>query len=166
MTVDIVVRKEPSYHVISKSYVGPYSGGEMMKDEVYALSKWAKKSDLETGKWFFYELDDPDTPEGSRRWEACIEVKGRPKTRPPKGIETKELPSQLVASVVFDPDRVAMRLVYHGIEGWLQWRTKFGEFEEAGPTREVYVDDPWKNKKAWANADVQVPIRKIKPTKL
>ncbi len=83
MTVDIVVRKEPRYEVISKSYVGPYSGADMMKDEFYALSKWAKKNSLKTGKWFFYELDDPDTPEGSRRWEACIEVKGRPRAKPP-----------------------------------------------------------------------------------
>jgi DNA gyrase inhibitor GyrI len=136
----------------------------MMKDEFYTLSKWAKKNGLKMGKWFFYEFDDPDTPEGSRRWEACIEVKGRSMAKPPKGIETKLLPAQLVASVVFDPDQVSMQLVYHGIEGWLQWRTKFGEYEEAGPTREVYLDDPWTNKMAWANADVQVPVRKMRPS--
>ncbi len=86
--------------------------------------------------------------------------------RVPAGFESKELPPQLVASVVFDPEQIALRLVYHGLEGWLQWRTKFGEYEEAGPTREVYQGDPWKSKKAWANVDVQVPIKKFKRSRL
>ena len=137
-----------------------------MKEDFKALSRWAKDQGLETGKWFFYELDDPDTPEGSRRWEACIEIQGRPKAKLPKGVELKKLPAQLVASVVFDPEQVSTRLVYHGLEGWLQWRTKFREYEEAGPTREVYPGDPWRSREAWAKADVQVPIRKLKNPRL
>jgi DNA gyrase inhibitor GyrI len=166
LTVDIVVRKEPSYSVISKTCVGPYSGGDMLRPEFRVLSRWARDHGVKTGKWFFYELDDRDTPEGSRRWEACIEVQGRLKAKPSSGIERKELPAQLVASVIFDPEQVAPRLVYHGLEGWLQWRTKFGEFSEAGPTREVYSGDPWTSRKAWSSVDVQVPIRKIKRPRL
>ena len=162
MTVDIVIKKEPSYRVISKSFVGAYTGGDMGREEFRQLSSWIKEHGLKAGKWFFYELDDPETPEGSRRWEACIEVHEKPKAKIPKEFEAKELPAQLVASVVFDPDQVTTRLVYHGLEGWLQWRTKFGEYEEAGPTREVYPGDPWRSRKAWANVDVQVPIRKLR----
>jgi len=162
LTVDIVVKKEPSYKVVSKTFVGAYVGGDMGKDEFNELSSWVKEQGLETGKWLFYELDELETPEGSRMWEACIEVLGKPKAKPPKGIEYKELPAVLVASVIFDPEQVSTRLVYHGLEGWLQWRTKFGEYEEAGPTREVYPGDPWRSRKAWASVDVQVPIRKLK----
>ena len=166
MTVDIVVRKEPSYNVIAKAHVGSYSGDDMLRDEFDALMKWARKNGAKTGKWFFYELDDLDTPDEIRKWEACIEVKAMPKVKLPRDIVSKELPAQLVASVTFDPDKVSPRLVYHGVEGWLKWRTKFREFEEAGPTREVYLGDPWTNKKAWAKVDIQVPVRRIKPTKL
>jgi DNA gyrase inhibitor GyrI len=166
MTVDIIIKKEPSYRVISKSYVGPYTGGDMLKEEFREVSGWAKRNGMKPGKWFFYELEDPNTPEGSRRWEACIEVRGRPKAKLPSDLQLKELPAQLVASVVFDPEQVSTRLVYHGLEGWLQWRTKFEEYEEAGPTREVYLGDPWTDKRAWANVDVQVPIRKLRTSNL
>lgn len=166
LTVDIVIKKEPSYTVVSKSFVGPYTGGDMLKDEFREVHNWVRKHGMKPGKWFFYELDDPDLPEGSRRWEACIEVHGRPKAKLPKGLELKDLPAQLVASVVFDPEQVSIRLVYHGLEGWLQWRTKFGEYEEAGPTREVYSGDPWRSKEAWTNVDVQVPIRKLRSPRL
>ena len=162
MTVDIVIRKEPGYTVISRSFVGPYTGTDMLKDQFREVYGWIERNGLKSGKWFFCELDDPDTPEGSRRWEACIEVHGRTKAKLPRGLERKELPPQLVASVIFDPDQVATRLVYHGLEGWLQWRTKFGEYEEAGATREVYPGDPWTDREALANVDVQVPIRKLK----
>jgi hypothetical protein len=42
------------------------------------------------------------------------------------------------------------------MKGWLQYRP----FKEAGPSREVYDDNPWTDARAWANTEVQVPIKK------
>ncbi len=159
--VDIVVKREKSYKVISKMHVGPYSGDNMLRKEFNDLEGWAKKNQVRTGKWFFVELDGPETPSSKRRWEASIEVKGKLKAKPESGIIFKKIPSELVAGVQFDPDEVSSRLVYHGLECWLDWRRKFHEFEEAGPTREVYPGNPWTDQKAWANLDVQVPVRRL-----
>lgn len=168
MTVDIVLKHEKSYSVISEIYVGPYSGSNMLRKQFNDLVRWAKKEHVRTGKWFFLELDGPDTPANRRRWEACVEVKGLTKRKwaelhsdNEKGIQFKELPAVRVASVTFDPDVISSRLVYHGLECWLDWRRKYRELEEAGPTREVYIGNPWTNAKAWANLDVQVPVRAL-----
>ena len=91
-------------------------------------------------------------PERKRRSHACLEIKG--KAEPEGRIKIMTLPRQKVASVIFDPDKVSDSIVYHGIEGWLQYH-----FKAAGPSREVYLDSPWTNRKAWANAEVQVPIK-------
>jgi hypothetical protein len=161
--VDIVVRKEKSCNVVSKIYVGPYSGDNMLRKEFGDLERCARKNHLKTGKYIFMELDGPDTPGTRRRWEASLEVKGSriDKTKLDSGIESKKLPAQLVASVLFDPDLVSSRIVYHGLECWLDWRKKYHEMEEAGPTREVYPSNPWTSSKAWKNTDVQVPVRRL-----
>jgi effector-binding domain-containing protein len=93
-------------------------------------------------------------PARERRSVACLEIKG--KAKPEGSIKIMTLPRQKVASVTFNPDRIADRLVYHGIEGWLQYRP----LRAAGPSREVYIGNPWTNRRAWANAEVQVPLRK------
>jgi DNA gyrase inhibitor GyrI len=162
MVVDILIKRVPAYDVIAKRKIGPYSGSNMLRSEFGQLVRWAKKNKVKTGKWFFIELDGPDVSSSKRRWEACIEVKGKLKSAPEGGIESKKLNSELVASVTFDPDQFSSRLVYHGLECWLDWRKKFGEYEEAGPTREVYLGNPWTEPKAWANLDVQVPVKKLK----
>ncbi len=160
--VDIVVRKEKSFNAISKMYVGPYSGENMLRKEFGDLERWARKNQVNTGKYFFMELDGPDTPSSKRRWEALIEVKGKfDETNLDSGIESKRLPSQLVAGIQFDPDLISSRIIYHGLECWLDWRKKYHEMEEAGPTREVYPGNPWTNSRAWKNTEVQVPIRKL-----
>ena len=102
-----------------------------------------------------YFIDEwGERPSRERRSVACLEIKG--KAQREGKIKIMTLPRQRVASVIFDPDKVADRIVYHGIEGWLQYRP----FRAAGPSREVYLDSPWTNRKAWANAEVQVPIKK------
>lgn len=159
--VDIVVKREKGYNVISKMHIGPYSGDNMLRKEFNELVRWAKRNHVKTGKWFFVELDGPETSSSKRRWEASIELKGRVSERPDSGITLKKIPSELVAGVIFDPDQVSSRLVYHGLECWLDWRRKYHEFEEAGPTREVYPGNPWTDPKAWANLDVQVPIKRM-----
>jgi DNA gyrase inhibitor GyrI len=162
MVVDIVVKRDRSYPVIVKGKVGPYVGDNNLRPQFRELVRWAKKNRVETGKWLMVELDGPETPSEKRRWEACLEVKGKLKVKPEGDISFRKIPPQLVASVTFDPDKFSSRLVYHGLESWLEWRTKYGELKEIGPTREVYLADPWTNPKAWANAEVQVPVEKIK----
>ncbi len=166
--VDIVLKKESGYDVISKQYIGGYTGSNMLRKEFGILVKWARKNKVRTGKWLMFELDGPDTPSDRRRWEACVEVKkdslkkvaGLSENR--DGIEFKKLAPQRVASVTFDPDKFSSRLVYHGLECWLDWRKKYGELEDDGPTREVYVGNPWTNSKAWASTEVQLPVKTIK----
>jgi len=162
MVVDIVVKRERSYSVIGKGKVGPYLGENNLHPEFRELVGWARKNKVRTGKWLFFELDGPEIPSSERHWEACLEVEGRLKTKPEGNISFKTIPAQLVASVTFDPDQFSSRLVYHGLECWLEWRTKYRELKEAGPTREIYAGDPWSNQKAWANAEVQVPVARIK----
>jgi effector-binding domain-containing protein len=127
----------------------------MWLSEFRELMKWAKKRKVRTGKWIMYFVDEwGKRPEKQRRSVACVEVIG--KAQPEGKIKIMILPRQKVASVTFNPDQVADRLIYHGIEGWLQYRP----LRQAAPSREVYVGSPWTNRKAWANAEVQVPVRK------
>ena len=135
----------------------------MLRPEFEYLSKWIDSSDMRPGKWFRIERDKYEIGmlPSRRQWWACIELKDKPRTRPPSDIEARTLPAIYVASVTFDPSEFSSRLVYHGLECWLDWRTKFGEYEEAGPTREVYTGDPWTDKKAKKHIELQVPIRKI-----
>ena len=155
MFVDIKVKTAPSYKVAYITHVGPYSGQNMWRSEFTQLVRWAKKRKLRTGRWIMYFIDEwGKKPERQRRSVACLEVKGR--VEPEGKIKIMTLPRQKVASVTFNPDEVADRIVYHGIEGWLQYRP----FKEAGPSREVYVASPWTNRKAWANAEVQVPLKR------
>ena len=135
----------------------------MLRPEFEYLSKWISSSEITPGKWFRIELDKYEIgkPSNQRQWWACIETKGRTSAKPPSDIEANTLPSQYVASVTFDPAEFSDRLVYHGLECWLDWRTKFGEYEEAAPAREVYLNNPWTDKKAKKHIELQVPIRKI-----
>jgi effector-binding domain-containing protein len=90
-------------------------------------------------------------------------------------IRVKKVPSYAVASLIhYGPhgpnmfraefDRLVKwakkntpRLVYSGIYGWL----RYSDFEATrSPAREVYSGNPWTKSKAWANAEVQVPIKK------
>jgi DNA gyrase inhibitor GyrI len=158
LVVGIRVKKEPSYTVASLGHTGPYKGQDMLRKEFNEIMNWAKKRKLRTGKWFFYELDGSDTPDKQRRWEACIEIRRKVQTR--GTISVKKLPAQTVAVVKFNPDEVSAELVYSGIDGWLRW--KKDKYEAAGPWREVYVDDPWTNEKAWAKTEVQAAVNKLK----
>jgi effector-binding domain-containing protein len=153
--IDIRVKTAPSYKVACITHVGPYSGQNMWRTEFSQLVKWAKKKKLHTGKWIMYFIDEwGKKSERQRRSVACLEIKGRAENE--GKIKIMTLPRQKVACVTFNPDKIADRLVYHGIEGWLQ----YGPFREAGPSREVYVGSPWTNRLAWANAEVQVPIKR------
>jgi DNA gyrase inhibitor GyrI len=163
LVVDIVLKREPAHKVISKSYRGGYTGDNMLRSEFEYVSKWITSNGVRSGKWFRIELDKYEIGVNSsqRRWWACIEVQGKLPAKPPSDTEVRTLPSAYVASVTFDPSQFSDRLVYHGLECWLDWRTKFGEYEEAAPAREVYLANPWTNKNAKRHIELQAPIRKV-----
>ena len=161
MLVDFKIKKFSGCRVASITYVGPYrEGGDMMREEFNQIVKWARENRVRTGRWFFAMLDESEVPDKKRRWEAAIEVKGA-KAEAQDRIRFRELPDQLVASVTFDPEKVSPRIVYYGLEGWLEQRKKDREYKSAGPPREVYTGDPWRSARAWANVEVQVPVKKI-----
>ena len=162
MLVDFKIKKFSGCRVASITYVGPYrEGGDMMREEFNQTVKWAKKKGVRTGRWFFAMLDESEVPDKKRRWEAAIEVKGA-KAEAQGGIRFREFPDQLVASVTFDPEKVSPRVIYYGLEGWLEQRRKDREYKSAGPPREVYTGDPWRSARAWANVEVQVPVKKLR----
>lgn len=162
MLVDFKIKKFSGCRVASITYVGPYrEGGDMMRDEFNQIVKWARKKGVRTGRWFFADLAGPGVPDKIRRWEAAIELKGA-KAEAQGGIRFREFPGQLVASVTFDPEKVSPRVIYYGLEGWLEQRRKDREYKSAGPPREIYTGDPWKSARAWANVEVQVPVRKLR----
>jgi DNA gyrase inhibitor GyrI len=151
MVVDIKVKQVPSYTVASLIRQGPY-GPNMFRSEFNDLARWAKKNKLRTGKWIMRWLDES---ESKAHYEACLEIKGKARTE--GKIKIKKFPKQTVASVTFDPEKVSPRLVYSGIYGWLRQ----SDFQATGsPSREVYAANPWKSPHAWANAEVQVPVKK------
>ena len=162
MLVDFKIKKFSGCRVASITYVGPYrEGGDMMREEFNQIVKWARGKRVRTGRWFFAMLDESEVPDKKRRWEAAIEVKGA-KAGAQDRIRFRELPDQLVASVTFDPEKVSPRIVYYGLEGWLEQRKKDREYKSAGLPREVYKGDPWKSARAWANVEVQVPVKKLR----
>jgi hypothetical protein len=152
MLVDVRVRRALGYTVAFITYRGKYTGQDVLRKEFDELLEWAKNKKLRVGKWIFSELSQ-------EHWEACLEIKGN--ARSGGKVRIKKLPEQLVAAVKFNPDQVSARLVYYGIEGWLTWRKKEREYESAGKPREVYAGSPWKSPKAWANTEVQYPIRRL-----
>jgi len=159
MVVDFEVTRTPSYTVASILKIGPYRE-DNLRSEFEELVSWAKKNRLRTGKWIMYEHDGPNSrrPGNQRRWEACLEIRGKAKAE--GRIRIKKLPAQAVAHVVFNPNVVSSRIIYHGLGDWIWWRLKYKDFKRAGPTREVYDGDPWTNTKAWAKVDVQVLVEK------
>lgn len=159
MTVDFTIKKFAGCTVAYVTYVGPHKGDDMMREEFEKLAAWAKEKKLRTGKWFFIELDGPEVPSKKRRYEACIELKG--KARSSKGVRIRQLPETIVASIRFDPKKISPRVIYHGMESWLQWRKKEGKYKESGDWREVYIGNPWTSARAWANVEVQAPVKKL-----
>ena len=155
MVVDIRVKRAPGYAVVSMMRVGPFRR-DMLRNEFNQLVNWAKKRRIRTGKWILYFLDEPGgrRPASKLRSEACLQIRGKAKTE--GRIKVKKLPPQRVASVTFDPKEVSPSLVYSGIYGWL----RFAGYKDAGPSREVYEGNPWKSARAWAKAEVQVPVKK------
>ena len=155
MVVDIKVKQVSGCTVASLIHYGPH-GADMFRNEFNQLVRWASKNKLWTGRWIMRWIDDPGKKRTSRiRSDACLEIKG--KAKPEGKIRIKKFPKQTVLSVTFDPEKVSTRLVYSGIYGWI----RYSAFEATdSPSREVYIGNPWKNPRAWANAEIQVPVKK------
>jgi len=157
MPVDLKVKRAPSYTVASMMRVGPYSGN-MLRSEFTQLVKWAKRRRVRTGRWILFFIDEPGgrRPLNKLRSEACLQIKGRAVSE--GKIRVKKLPAHKVASVTFNPNIRSPRLVYSGLYGWL----RYAGYKDAGLSREVYEGNPWTNTRAWANTEVQVPIKRRK----
>jgi effector-binding domain-containing protein len=150
MTVDFVMKKAPSMRIANHRWTGPWNDREIQK-RFESVDQWAKDHGLKTGRWVFRELHE-------RTWDVGIEVRG--KARSQGRVKVQTLPAATVASVQFDPDVVSPRVVYHGITDWLRWRRKEKEIRSAGAYREIYVGNPWREKRAWAKTEIQVVVRK------
>jgi len=80
MVVDFEVTRTPSYTVAAILKIGPYRE-DNLRSEFGELVAWAKQHRLRTGKWIMYEHDGPNSrrPGNQRRWEACLEIRGKAK---------------------------------------------------------------------------------------
>lgn len=161
MVVDFGIRKAPEYRLATRTIRGPWPGDKSLRSEYGKLLEWAKKRGIKTGKWFFREFDEDSRQTSKRRWEVGVEIRTKGTVRGAEGVLITTLPSSTVALVTFDPDSVSPRVVYHGLTDWLRMREKEGEYKISGPYREVYLADPWSNRRAWAHTQIQVPVRKL-----
>jgi effector-binding domain-containing protein len=150
MPVDFAWGKSPSLKVVAVAWSGPWSE-KKIRAQFERLARWAKERRVRTGRWIFREP-------GDRKWEVALEVRGR--VRGSAGVRTKTLPAATYARVVFDPEEVAPRLVYHGLSDWLRWRRKEKEIRSVVSTREVYAGNPWTDARAWSRTEVQFLVRK------
>lgn len=150
MTVDFAYARTPSLRIASITWKGPWNEARI-RSQFRRVERWAKAQGVRTGRWIFREP-------GARTWETGIELKGQAKGSGP--VRTKTLPAARVARVVFDPDKVSSRLVYHGLLDWLRWQRRAKEITSVGSSREIYSADPWRFPKAWARTEVQFVVRK------
>ncbi|MGA8709715.1 MAG: GyrI-like domain-containing protein [Thermoplasmata archaeon] len=150
MAVDFVLKKTPSIRLAAIRWKGPYNERKIQQ-QFEAVEKWARARGLRTGRWVFREPD-------SRVWDTGIEVRG--KAHSEGRVKVRTLPAGHVASVLFDPEVVSPRVVYHGLSDWLRWRRKEKEIRSVVSYREVYPGNPWKDKRAWSRTEVQFVVRK------
>jgi hypothetical protein len=161
MVVDFELRKVPEYKLATRTLKGPWPGDRALHSEYEKVLEWTKEKGMNTGKWFFREFADDDIPPAKRRWEVGIQVLGKGPIRGGKGVSVVKLPPCTAATVTFNPDQISTRVIYHGMADWLRLREKAGEYKESGKYREVYVGNPWNNRRAWAQTQVQVPVKKL-----
>lgn len=150
MTVDFTLKRTPSLRLASIRWKGPYDEKTIRK-RFEEVEHWARSQGLTTGRWVFREP-------GSRTWDTAVEVRG--KARSHGRVKVRTIPAGTVASVVFDPDVVSPRVVYHGLSDWLRWRRKEKAIRSVLSYREVYLGNPWTDRKAWAQTEVQFVVRK------
>jgi len=143
------MKRSPALRVAAIRWKGPYSEATIRR-QFAQVEKWARTHRIRTGRWVFREP-------GSRVWDVAIEVRGA--ARSEGRVKVQTLRACTVASVVFDPEVVSPRVVYHGLSDWLRWRRKEKKVRSILSTRELYPGDPWKNAQAWARTEVQFVVR-------
>ena len=153
MAVDFAIKTTLKYRVVSVRFVGPFNE-RRIRSEWERLAKWAKTKRLNTGKWFFSEEDAGK----AYRFDLSIEVRGRVKGE--GKVRVRTFPASPIATVTFDPDVVAARVIYHGLSDWLRWRKKDKTIKRTRTWREVYSGNPWTDKKAWSHTEIQVLVSK------
>ena len=135
--------------VAAIAWTGPWSEARI-RVQFGRLETWARARRVRTGRWVFREP-------GTRRWEVAIELRG-----PARGsgeVRVKSYPAARVARVVFDPEEIAPRVVYHALSDWLRWRRREKEIRSVGSSREVYSGNPWTDRRAWSRTEVQFQVR-------
>ncbi|MGA7860513.1 MAG: GyrI-like domain-containing protein [Thermoplasmata archaeon] len=150
MTVDFGYKRAPSFRVATLSRTGAWDE-KKLRGQFKTLVEWARKNHLRTGHWLFFEPD-------MRTFIAGVEVRGKAKGS--GRIRLRTVPASTVASVIFDPDVVSPRVVYHGLNDWLRWQKKEKAIKKALSYREVYSGDPWSGPKVWAHTEIQVVVKK------
>ena len=153
IVVDFTLKRVPSYRVASVRFVSPYRESRI-RSEWEGLERWTKSQHLRTGKWIFSEEG-----EGPRyRFMVAVEIRGAAKSEGKVRVQT--LPASWAASVIFNPDEVSPRVIYHGLTDWLRWRKKDKKVRRVRSYREVYDGNPWKSARAWSHTEVQVLVTK------
>lgn len=150
MTVDFGYKRMPSLRVATLSRTGGWDE-KKLRGQFKTVAEWAKKNHLRMGRWLFFEPN-------MRTFIAGIEVKGAAKGS--GRIRLRTLPAATVARVVFDPDEVSPRVIYHGMYDWLKWQRKEKKIKKPLSYREVYSGDPWSGPKVWAHTEIQVVVKK------
>ena len=150
MVVDFAFKRVSGFKAASVSWKAAWSDRRTQK-EFEALAAHLARNRVRTGRWIFESDED-------RKFRAAIEVKG--KFSGSGRFRASTYPASTVASVVFDPNVVSPRVVYHGLSDWLRWRKKEKEIKGTGRYREVYAANPWRVAKAWAATEIQVVVRK------
>src|SRR5437867_3231866 len=153
VAVDFAIKTTPKYRVVSVRFVGPFNE-RRIRSEWERLAKWAKTKRLNTGKWFFSEEDAGK----AYRFDLSIEVRGHVKGE--GKVRVRTFPASPIATVTFDPDVVAARVIYHGLSDWLRWRKKDKAIKRTRTWREVYSGNPWTDKRDWSHTEIQVLVSK------
>ncbi len=149
MTVDFAWGKSPALRVAAIAWSGPWNE-KKIRAQFEVIQRWARERHLRTGRWIFREP-------GDRRWEVAIELKGRARGAGP--IRLRTLPAARFARVVFDPEELSPRVVYHGLSDYLRSCRREREIRGVISSREVYSGNPWTDPKAWARTEVQFLVR-------
>ncbi len=150
MTVDFAWGNAPKMRVAAIAWKGPWSE-RRIRAEFERLQRWARAERVRTGRWIFREP-------GEASWEVAIELRGTARAR--GSVRLRTVPAARVARVVFDPEEVAPRLVYHALSDWLKWRRKDKTIRGVGAPREVYAGNPWTDRRAWSRTEVQFVVRR------
>ena len=149
---DFELARYPAVRVASIVRFGPWKE-DHLRPEFRELVRWAQRHRIRTGRWIFLH-----SRSNQHRWEACLEIRGRASAE--GRIRIKTLPATWIARVIFDPDTISSRLVYHGLHDWTKWRRIYHEIRSVSAVREVFAADPWKDARAWHHCDVQFLVRR------